>query len=106
MLLSHNCVFFSACNRNDDPPPQQSNCTACLLAVAVIWIQLNLNLRRTVAWIRRYLKLWWQSRQALIVNGPTTSHKLPLYSWSQFPNVSHAGVPEVMNFSLASETPQ
>ncbi|EDQ90028.1 uncharacterized protein MONBRDRAFT_20946 [Monosiga brevicollis MX1] len=38
--------------------------------------------------------------QSQVINGPTTSHGLPPFSWSQFPNASHLGMPEVFNFTF------
>lgn len=48
----------------------------------------------------------WAAQQSVIINGPTTSHGLPNFGWSQFPTASHVGLPAVYNFTLSFESPR
>ncbi|CAK9038124.1 Phospholipase-B 81 (PLB) [Durusdinium trenchii] len=43
--------------------------------------------------------------QAEILNGPTRSHSLPTFSWSQFPKDRHEGLPQSYEFGFISTRP-
>lgn len=47
----------------------------------------------------------FDSFSSYVVNGPTTSHGLPPFSWAQYPTVSHVGLPFMNNFSLGLTQP-
>jgi hypothetical protein len=46
------------------------------------------------------------TQSSFVINGPTTSHDLPPFSWSQFPAVSHVGLPHVNNFTIGLTQPK
>lgn len=46
------------------------------------------------------------SMRSWAINGPTTGLTLPPFSWEQFPQLSHEGLPPVYNFSFEEEDPQ
>lgn len=48
---------------------------------------------------------WWASRRAVVVNGPTTSHGLPPFAWSQFPTLKTEGLPAVYNYTWGAVAP-
>jgi hypothetical protein len=52
----------------------------------------------------------WATKGAYVINGPSTGGlppggPLPPFSWSQFPNSSHVGLPELYDFSFELKTP-
>ena len=42
---------------------------------------------------------WWAEKKSVAVNGPTMSHGMPPFAWTQFPNAKHQGLPAVYNFT-------
>jgi len=48
---------------------------------------------------------WVASSISEAINGPTQSHNLPAFEWSQFPDIYHAGLPPVYNFSFVQMQP-
>ncbi|KAF2076551.1 hypothetical protein CYY_002165 [Polysphondylium violaceum] len=44
-------------------------------------------------------KAMFDSFTVLAINGPTVTDECPPFSWSEFPDVSHVGLPEVFQFS-------
>ena len=46
-----------------------------------------------------------QTRSAHILNGPSIDGNLPAFSWSQFENIVHQGMPEIFNFSFILTQP-
>lgn len=50
---------------------------------------------------------WFQQQRSAIVNGPTQSHGLPPFSWSEqngkYEHVSHTGQPKVFDFEFQDE---
>eukprot|EP00049_Salpingoeca_infusionum_P011479 m.199418 g.199418 ORF g.199418 m.199418 type:complete len:533 (-) comp14943_c0_seq1:2649-4247(-) len=44
--------------------------------------------------------------QSEVVNGPTVSHGLPPFSWTQYPNASRMGLPDTYNFQFEFMDPE
>jgi len=43
-------------------------------------------------------KAMFESYTVLAINGPTVTDECPPFSWSEFPDISHVGLPETWNF--------
>jgi hypothetical protein len=46
-----------------------------------------------------------RSLKSEIINGPTTSHNLPVFSWRKFPTISRIGLPDTYNFTWVKTCP-
>ncbi|XP_071797643.1 phospholipase B-like 1 isoform X1 [Asterias amurensis] len=46
-----------------------------------------------------------ETMSALAINGPTTSHGLPIFKWTKEFNISHIGLPESYNFDVVLMKP-
>ena len=48
---------------------------------------------------------WWSQHKSVAVNGPTMSHGMPPFAWTQFPNAKHQGTPLVYNYTWGNMAP-
>lgn len=44
-------------------------------------------------------------KKAWVINGPTRGTSLKPFSWSQYPNATHEGLPDTYNFDFVFMTP-
>lgn len=54
---------------------------------------------------------WFAAKQSTAISGPTTGDippggSLPPFSWSEFPNAPHEGLPQTFNFAFEDMTPE